>query len=115
LRREIPTLNKIVQTINNDPDLPNIPCTSLRGILKELNFKYTKRSRNSALRERGYLVVWRQNYIEDIWRYRSEDRTIYFLGETWVNAGLDIQYVVMVIRYDMIDDCRLRYDRSVFV
>jgi len=32
-------------------------------------------------------VVWRQKYIEDIRRYRDEGRTIYFLDETWVNAG----------------------------
>lgn len=86
-RREIPTLNKIVQAINDDPSLPNIPCTSLRRVLKELNFEYTKRTRNSALTERGDLVLWRQKYIQDIRRYRSEGRTIYFLDETWVNAG----------------------------
>lgn len=87
LRREIPTLRKILQTIKDDPDLPNLSRSSLQRILKELNFEYSKRSRNSALTERGDLVIWRQKYIEDIRRYRSEGRTIYFLDETWVNAG----------------------------
>ena len=32
-------------------------------------------------------MIWRQKYIEDIRRYRSERQTIYFLEETWVNAG----------------------------
>lgn len=32
-------------------------------------------------------MVWRQKYIEDIRRYRDEGCTIYFLDETWVNAG----------------------------
>lgn len=87
LKREIPTLMKIVHAIDDDPDLPTLSRTSLQRILKELNFEYTKRSRNSALTERGDLVIWRQKYIEDIRRYRSEGRTIYYLDETWVNAG----------------------------
>jgi len=87
LRREIPTLSKIVQAVNDDPGLLNISCTSLRWVLKELNFEYTKRRRNSALTVRGDLVAWRQQYIQDIRRYRSEGRTIYYLNETWINAG----------------------------
>ncbi|XP_008185315.1 uncharacterized protein LOC103310046 [Acyrthosiphon pisum] len=73
--------------INDDTELPTIPRTSLQRILKELGFEYTKRNRNSALTERGDIVVWRQKYILDIRRYRNEGRTIYFLDETWVNAG----------------------------
>jgi hypothetical protein len=52
-----------------------------------INFEFTKRNRNSALTEKADLVVWRQKYFEDIRRYLDEDRTIYFLDETWVNAG----------------------------
>ena len=37
-RNEIPSIKKIVQAINDDPDLPNLPSTSLRRVLKELNF-----------------------------------------------------------------------------
>lgn len=59
----------------------------MQRILKELGFEYTKRNRNSALTEKGYLVVWRQKYIIDIRCYRNEGRTIYYLDETWVNAG----------------------------
>jgi len=52
-----------------------------------LNFEYTKRKRNSALTERGDLLFWGQKYIQDIRHYRSEGKTIYYLDETWVNAG----------------------------
>jgi len=31
--------------------------------------------------------LWRSKYIEDIRKYRSQGRTIYYLDETWVNAG----------------------------
>lgn len=66
-KNEIPTLKKIVRAISDDTELPTIPRTSLQRILKELGFKYTKRNRNSALTERGDIVVWRQKYILDQW------------------------------------------------
>lgn len=40
------------------------------------------------LTDRGDIVIWRQKYIEDIRKYRSEGCTIYYLDETWVNAFL---------------------------
>jgi len=86
-RREIPTLAKMLRVVNDDPDLPNITRTSFQRLLKSMDFEYTKRDRNSALTEREDLVTWRRSYISDIRRYREEGRTIYFLDETWVNAG----------------------------
>ncbi|XP_060868764.1 uncharacterized protein LOC132943720 [Metopolophium dirhodum] len=86
-RREIPTLTKMIRVVNDDPDLPNLTRTSFQRLLKSMQFEYTKRDRNSALTEREDLVTWRRNYISDIRRYRQEGRTIYFLGETWVNTG----------------------------
>lgn len=86
-RREIPTLAKMLRVVNDDPDLPNLTRTSFQRLLKSMEFEYTKRDRNSALTEREDLVTWRRSYISDIRRYREEGRTIYFLDETWVNAG----------------------------
>lgn len=37
--------------------------------------------------ERVDLICWRQKYIEDIRYHRSSGRQIYYLDETWVNAG----------------------------
>ncbi|XP_026819046.1 uncharacterized protein LOC113557684 [Rhopalosiphum maidis] len=86
-KREIPTLPKMLQVINDDPDLPSFSRTSLQRLLKDLQFEYTKRNRNSALTEREDLILWRRKYIADIRRYRKEGKTIYFLDETWINAG----------------------------
>jgi len=86
-RREIPTLQKILTAVNDDPSLPNLKRTSLRTILKHLSFVYTKTTRNSALTERSELVCWRQRYLEKIKFYRSQGHPIYYLDETWVNAG----------------------------
>lgn len=33
------------------------------------------------------IVIWRNKYLEQIRKYPSEGRAIYYLDETWVNAG----------------------------
>ncbi|KAL4118946.1 hypothetical protein QTP88_011824 [Uroleucon formosanum] len=85
--RQIPTVDKIFQAVSSDDSLPSISRTNLFRLLKSLNFRYTKRSRNSALTEKNEIVEWRRRYIRDIERYREEGRHIYYLNETWVNAG----------------------------
>ncbi|KAL4121045.1 hypothetical protein QTP88_013630 [Uroleucon formosanum] len=90
-KREIPTFHKIQHLTMNDSDLPNISQTYLKRVLKELNFKYFKTTQDSALIEKGHIVVWRQNYIQAIRRYRNEGRTIYYIDEMCVNAGESIK------------------------
>ncbi|CAI6375500.1 unnamed protein product [Macrosiphum euphorbiae] len=84
-RKQLPTLNKILIAVNEDPDLNKR--STLHLIIRDLNFVFVKRGRNSALIEREDIVLWRTKYIEDIRKYRSQGRTIYYLDETWVNAG----------------------------
>jgi len=79
-------LKKILTSVNDDPSLPNLKCTSLRTIFKNLSFVYTKKTRNSALTERSEIVCWRQRYLEKIKFYRRQCHPIYYLDETWVNA-----------------------------
>lgn len=84
---QIPTLNKILTAVNEDDSLPSFSKMSLYRILKHLNFEYVRKSRNSALIERNDIVCWRRNYLETIKHYRQLGRQIYYLDETWVNAG----------------------------
>ncbi|KAE9522741.1 hypothetical protein AGLY_016850 [Aphis glycines] len=70
--REVPTISKMLAAINEDETLP---------------ICVRKKCRNSVLLERDDLVVWRQKYLKKIKQYRAEDRQIYYLDETWVNAG----------------------------
>jgi len=52
-----------------------------------MQFEYSKTtSINCALIERDELVLWRRKYISTVRRYRQEGRTIYYLGETWLNV-----------------------------
>ncbi|CAI6374565.1 unnamed protein product [Macrosiphum euphorbiae] len=85
--REVPTISKMLIAINEDDSLPNLKRTSFQLILKDLQFEYVKRNRNSALLEREDLISWRRNYVLKIRHYRAQNRPIYYLDETWVNAG----------------------------
>ncbi|KAL4127546.1 hypothetical protein QTP88_011713 [Uroleucon formosanum] len=85
--RQIPTLNKILVAVNEDDNLPNFSKSSLRRILKHLNFEYIKKKRNSALIECNDIVCWHRKYLESIKHYRLSGRSLYYLDETWVNAG----------------------------
>lgn len=85
--RQIPTLNKILVAVNGDSQLSDFSKTSLRRVLKHLNFEYVKKNRNSVLIERPDLMNWRRRYLESIRSYRVLGRPIYYLDETWVNAG----------------------------
>lgn len=87
LRHEIPTIQKILWAIKKDSGLPNISRSLFYQVLKELNFKYSKSKQNRALIEREDLVLWRQKYISDIRRYRSEGRKIYYLDEMLIKAS----------------------------
>jgi len=86
-RRRIPTSKNILLAINSDPKLPSLHFKTLKTVLKDLNFEYTKCGTTCALTETEEIVLWRRKYIEDVQRYRNEGRTIYYLEETWVNVG----------------------------
>lgn len=85
--REVPTVPQMLIAINEDDSLPNLRRTSFQLILKDLQFEYVKKNRNSALLEREDLISWRQNYLLKIKHYRAQNRPIYYVDETWVNAG----------------------------
>lgn len=85
--KQLPTLDKILITVNEDPDLHTYKRSTLHSIIRDLNFVYVEHGRNSAFIEREDIVLWRIKYIEDIRKYRSQRRTIYYLDKTWVKAG----------------------------
>ena len=86
-RREIPNLNKILLAVNADPTFGKFTKTTLYKILRDLEFSFSTKQRNSGLIDKEYIVLWRQTYLRKMAQYRAEGRHIYFLDETWVNAG----------------------------
>ncbi|XP_008178574.1 uncharacterized protein LOC103307901 [Acyrthosiphon pisum] len=87
INRELPTLDKILSVVNEDESLPSFSRATLHRLLKSMDFVYTKRGRNSALLDSNELILWRRRYLRNIKKYREEGRPIYYLDETWVNAG----------------------------
>ncbi|XP_022175604.1 uncharacterized protein LOC111037372 [Myzus persicae] len=85
--RDMPTLDKVLLAVNEEEHLPNFSRTSLFRLLKSMDFVYVKRGRHSALIERMDIIIWRRDYLRQIKQYREEGRPIYYLDETWVNAG----------------------------
>lgn len=49
--------------------------------------KYSKRSQNNALTEKTEILLWRRGFLEQLRKYRDAGRHLYYLDETWVNAG----------------------------
>jgi len=85
--REIPTLNKLLVAGNKDDNFPTFSKSSLRRILKHLNYEYLQTNRNSALIERNDIVCWRRKYMELVTHHRFNGRPIYYLGESWIDTG----------------------------
>lgn len=84
----MPTIDKILAAVNNDPELPILKRTTMYDVLKKMKFKFKKRGQNSMLLERDDLVHWRRDYLRKIRKYRQEQRHVYYTDETWANTSL---------------------------
>lgn len=84
---EMPTIKKVLESVNSDDSLPTLSMNVMYQVLKKLGFEYTKRSRKSMLIDKPEIVNWRFNYLTDMARFRKDGKKIYFLDETWVNEG----------------------------
>jgi transposase/DNA-directed RNA polymerase subunit H (RpoH/RPB5) len=86
-RNELPTIDKVMAIVNEDEDLPTFRRTTFYKLLKDMNFKYVRRGRDSTLIDRDDIVIWRRNYLKTVKLMRQEGRRIYYIDETWLNAG----------------------------
>lgn len=84
-RNEIPTIDKVLANVNANPDLPNFKRTTFHQLLKQLNFQYVRRQRDSMLIDKEEIIVWRRNYLRKLRTARIEGKKIYYLDETWLN------------------------------
>ncbi|XP_068081808.1 uncharacterized protein [Anabrus simplex] len=62
---------------------------SLRRILRDMGFKWKKcQNFRKILVERPNIVSWRCRYLRAMRRYRSDNRSIVYIDETWVDNNL---------------------------
>ncbi|XP_049273670.1 uncharacterized protein LOC119399462 [Rhipicephalus sanguineus] len=89
LRNEIPTAAKLVHDVTSDSDMnmPKMSVRTMQRLLNDIGFSFRKRKRHCALLERNDVVMWRRQYLRTIRQHRAQKRHIYYLDETWVNAG----------------------------
>ncbi|XP_047106157.1 uncharacterized protein LOC124775364 [Schistocerca piceifrons] len=92
-RNELPTIKKVLTVVNEDADLRKFRRATFYKLLREMNFKYVRRGRDSLLIDRDDIILWRWRNLRAIKRLRDEGRPIYYLEETWVNARHTRSYV----------------------
>ncbi|KAG0432670.1 hypothetical protein HPB47_020611 [Ixodes persulcatus] len=56
--RENPTLDSILEAVNEDDELPDLSKTTLWRLLKDIGFTFEKRKRRLALIERSDIIAW---------------------------------------------------------
>ncbi|KAK3918054.1 Protein FAM243A, partial [Frankliniella fusca] len=81
-----PTSKRVLAVVKEDPQLPSsFTLRTMQRILRDIGFKYMKRSRKSILLEQEELVVWRRDYLIKMKRFREQKRHIVYLDESYVN------------------------------
>lgn len=86
LNGKLPTIDNVLLAVNDDDDFRNMSRSSIYRVLRNLKFVKFKTQIHSILTEKRGLICWRRRYLESIRKYRSENRTIYYLDETWLNV-----------------------------
>lgn len=64
----------------DDVQLANFKLTAMLRILKNVDFKSDIQKINN--------IIWYHRYLWNIKLYHAEGKATYYVGGTWVNAGL---------------------------
>lgn len=84
--QRVPTLSMLKYRLMEDETNINCSLTSLRKILSEMGFKYRTIAKKQVLMESQRLRHWRFNFINSIREYRTANRPIIYLDETWFDT-----------------------------
>ena len=71
-----------------DNDYPRIKCgrDTLRKIIIEMGFKFQKINTRQDIMETTRLRQWRFDCLSKIDNFRQENRSIFYLDETWFDT-----------------------------
>lgn len=85
-KKEFPTVSTLMLALE-EADILQCGKTYLKGLLKELGFRWEKcASHRKILIERPEIVNWRIQYLKQIKKYRSEGTPVIYIDETYINA-----------------------------
>lgn len=82
----VPTLDKLKMKLEQDETNINISRATLHRVVSTMGFKYRKIDKKQVVMESQRLRTWRFNYLQQIKKYRSENRSIFYLDETWFDT-----------------------------
>ena len=82
----VPTLDKLKMKLDQDETNINISRSTLHRVISTMGFKYRKINKKQVLMESHRLRIWRSNYLSEIRKYRSENRPIIYIDETWFDT-----------------------------
>nr|CAH7766353.1 unnamed protein product [Callosobruchus chinensis] len=87
-RNELPIVDKILKDVSEDTDLPNFKRTTFYQLLKELDFRFLKRGRNSLLLEKKKSLSEDKIISERLGNFETKGEK----STTWTKPGsmLDI-------------------------
>ena len=86
-KKTFPTLSKIHNQLQDDPNFPRLSITTLWRVMKEqLKFKFVKFEGIWPL-ERPDIVKHRSDYLLKIKELRAKGYKIYYQDESWINAN----------------------------
>ncbi|XP_049865311.1 uncharacterized protein LOC126378115 [Pectinophora gossypiella] len=90
VRKEVPTLRKLHRVLKEDINFCG-GITSLRGVLKELGYRYKKcESKRKVLIERHDIVVWRAKYLRIMKHLRATGKPVVYIDETYIHTAHEV-------------------------
>lgn len=86
LRGEMPTIYRIYHELRERDSLPNLSMKTLKDALRRLRFKYLM-DNNTVLLQSNGASLRRINYIQNVVKFRNENRNVFFVDKTSIKVG----------------------------
>lgn len=87
-KKKVPSISKLLPVLQQKINF-KWQRESLRQILHSMNFRWKKcSSRREILMERPDIVFWRNRYLREMKKHRSNNRCIVYIDETWIDSNL---------------------------
>ncbi|GAB6030259.1 hypothetical protein CHUAL_005936 [Chamberlinius hualienensis] len=86
-KNQIPTAKKVLNVVNEDPDLPSFTLSTFYNVLHDIGFVYTERKRQNLMIEKAEIILERRKYLRCIRTYRQDGVKVYYIDEMFIHAG----------------------------